>query len=313
MFGLLGALFGPRVRLPRDQVTRLPRAARKAAKAELAAITAAMDKISALPGIADIQNNKRVPRGFYAAVDELRVAYDAYAAVARKFLNIDDDVAQPGQPGGTAACYAGPMPVHGVEALIIYRATRSWRDFQAVAKDMGDLGELLFKEIQARHTGKDPEKIRMTGKAVQGGRIALAQHKRPCPMLDEGKQRCRIWEQRPIACRMHFPTGGGSAHQPDDPGYPKEAKAINIRLPVKQQVAMQQLDKRMAMQTSPFMYAAMLQLLQLAEGNVIPEVGEAPVKMQQDGQVAARANRNVRHAKKFQKKGKPKGKPKKRR
>ena len=41
----------------------------------------------------------------------------------------------------------------------------------------------------------------------------------------------------------------------------------------------------------------------------MPEVGEAPRKMQQDGRVAQRANRNVKHAKKFQKgKGTTKGK-----
>ena len=50
--------------------------------------------------------------------------------------------------------------------------------------------------------------------------------------------------------------------------------------------------------------------LQLAEGALIQEVGEAPIKMQQDGHVAQRANRNVRHAKKYQKKGKSRGKKK---
>ncbi|MBL4683977.1 MAG: YkgJ family cysteine cluster protein [Nannocystaceae bacterium] len=304
MLGLLGALFGPRVRLPRDNVTRLPRSARKAAKAEIAALQSALDKISALPGVADIKANGRVPRGFYDAVDEMHAAYDAYAAIVRKFLSVDQDAKQPGQPGGTAACYAGPMPVHQVEALAIYRATRSWRDFQSVAKDMGELGELLFNEIQSGHTGKDPEKIRMTGKAVQNGRIALAKNMRPCPFLDEGKQRCRIWEHRPIACRMHYPNGGGDAHRPDNEGYPKQAKAINIRLPVKQQVTMQQLDKRLLLELSPFMYAAMLQMLQLADGSLVQEVGEAPIKMQQDGRVSQRANRNVRHAKKFQKRPK---------
>jgi len=306
MFGLFGALFGPRVRLPRDRVTRVPRAARKAAKAELTTLSAALTKVSALPGIADIKNNGRVPRGFYAAVDELHAAYDAYVAVARKFVNIDDDVKQPGEPGGTAACYAGPMPVHGVEALAIYHEARGWRDFQSVAKQLGALGEQLFAEIQKGHTGKDPEKIRMTGKAVQGGRVALAKTMQPCPFLDQSKQRCRVWDKRPIACRMHFPNGGPEAHKPDSDAYPKEAKAINLRLPVKQQVTLQQLDKRLALELSPFLYASTLQVLQIAEGSLIQEIGEAPVKMQQDGQVAQRANRNVRHAKKYQKKGKGK-------
>lgn len=310
MLGLLGALFGPRVRLPRDHVTRAPRSARKAAKAEIQALQASLDKLSGLPGVADIKGNGRVPRGFYEAVEEMHAAYDAYVAIARKFLPIAEDVKQPGEPGGTAACYSGPM-VHGVEALAIYREARTWRDFQSVAKTMGELGEQLFNQIQANHTGKDPEKIRMSGKAVQSGRIALAKQMHACPLLDESKERCRVWDKRPISCRMHFPKGDAELHRPDHAEWPKGAKAFNLRLPVKQQVTMQQLDKRLALELSPFLYASVLQILQLAEGGLIQEIGEAPVKVQQDGHVAQRANRNVRHAKKFQKKGKGKSKKRK--
>jgi hypothetical protein len=49
-------------------------------------------------------------------------------------------------------------------------------------------------------------------------------------------------------------------------------------------------------------YASVLQLLQLGEGQMLQEVGEAPQRMQQDGRVAQKANRNVSHAKKFAKK-----------
>ena len=46
---------------------------------------------------------------------------------------------------------------------------------------------------------------------------------------------------------------------------------------------------------------------QITEGHQLQEVGEAPARMQQDGQVTRRANRNVRHAAKFNK-GRRKGK-----
>ena len=62
----------------------------------------------------------------------------------------------------------------------------------------------------------------------------------------------------------------------------------------------------MNLELSPFLYAAVLQLLQIAEGQQINEAGEAPARMQQDGAVARPANRNVAHAKKFQKKKKKK-------
>ena len=306
VLGLLGALFGPRNRLPRDQVTRVPRSAKKAAAEAIAGMTNALTKLSALPGIADIKDNKRVPRGFYELVDTFLKHVDEYQAIARKHLPIADDVKRPGEPGGTGDCYPAPIGLNAIEALNIYRSIRPWRDFQEVAKQLAELGELQFKDIQAGHSGKNPEKIRMGGRAVREGRIAFAKRMQPCPFLDQKRDRCRIWEQRPVVCRMHYPTTPPEMSRPDHEAWPIAVKAKNIRLPVKVQVQLAQLDKRMMLQVSPFLYAGVLQLLQMSEGQPIQEVGEAPQRMQQDGQVAQKANRNVKHAAKFKKKKKKK-------
>lgn len=309
---LLTAVLGPRPRLPRDHVTRPSRSARKAFKAEGATLQAALDELSGLPGIADIKQNKRLPRGFTAAVEAMHSAYDAYFDVVRKFLPGAEEAKRPGEPGGCGACYSAPMPVMGVEAIAIYREVRPWRDFPKIAQRLADLGEQQFKDMQALHTGKDPEKMRLSGKAVQKGRVAFAKRMQACPFLDEGKQRCRIWEHRPVCCRMHLPRVDEATSRPEHEGWPTAVKAHNVRMPVKQQVTVRQLDKRLALDLNPFLYASILQLAQIAEGDLIPEVGEAPRKMQQDGRVARRANRNVKHAKKYQKgkggKSKSKGK-----
>lgn len=303
-FGFIGALFGARNRLPRDHVTRLPRSAKKAAKVAIAGMKDAVDKIGALPGIADIADTKRVPRGFYDLVEAFVTNADEYQTTARKHLPIADDVRRPGEPGGTGPCYSAPMGVSGIETLNIFRTVRQWRDFPDLARRLGELGEQQFKAIQAGHAGKDPEKIRMGGKAVRQGRIEFAKTMQPCPFLDQKRDKCRIWEQRPMVCRMHNPTTPTEKNRPDDEAWPKGVEAKNIRPPVKVQVALGQLDKRMTLQISPFLYAGILQLLQLSDGNLIQEVGEAPQRMQQDGQVARKANRNVKHAKKFKKKKK---------
>jgi Fe-S-cluster containining protein len=309
---LLGILFGPRLRLPRDRITRPPRRANKAAKASIDAMQAALDKLSALPGIADVKQTKRLPRGFSEAMQELRVAYDQYFDTVRSFLPGGPEAKRPGEPGGCGACYETVMPVMAVEAIDLYRETRPWRDFPKVAERMAAQGEQQIKDIQARHTGKDPEKMRMAGKAVQEGRVAYAKRMQACPLLDEAKQRCRAWDKRPIACRMHLPLVDEAAARPDHDGWPKAVKAHNVRLPVRQQVAVRQLEKRLGLDLNPFLSVSILQLAQLTEGQVLPESGEAPQRMQQDGQVAQRANRNVKHAKKFQKdKGKGQGKGKK--
>ncbi|MCA9704928.1 MAG: YkgJ family cysteine cluster protein [Myxococcales bacterium] len=309
---LLGILFGPRLRLPRDQITRPSGKARKAAKVSIGRMQSALDTISGLPGIADIKQTKRLPRGFSEAVTELHAAYDEYFDTVRKFLPGGLEAKRPGEPGGCGACYASTMPVMSIEAIDIYREVRPWRDFPKIAQALAEQGEQQIKDIQALHTGKDAEKLRMAGKAVQQGRVDYAKRMKPCPFLDEGKQRCRIWEQRPVCCRMHLPRTDEAQNRPDHAGWPKSVKAHNVRLPVKQQVVVRQLEKRLALELSPFLSASILQLAQLTEGELIPEVGEAPRKMQQDGQIAQRANRNVKHAKKFQKGKAKRGASKKR-
>ncbi|TPV93860.1 MAG: YkgJ family cysteine cluster protein [Myxococcales bacterium FL481] len=297
--GLLDLILRRGNRLPRDQVTRLSRRARAASKAEVAAMHTAIEKISALPGLADVNRTKRVPKGFYGAVDELVRLYDEYLTKVRHEMGLEE-AAVAGQGEGVAACHDVPMGVAGIESLNIYRHARTWKDFPQVAQRLGEASEKLFQEIQSRHKGKDPEKIRMTGKAVFDGRRAFAKTATPCPFLDANRSKCRIWDRRPIVCRMHH-----LPHNPDwaHPQHPRfdDLKAKNLRLPVRQQLELTRIDKRMELQASPFLHVGVMQLLNLAGGELIPEVGEAARRMGQDGRVAQRANRNVRHAKKFKK------------
>ena len=95
---LIGLIFGPRLKLPRDHVTRPSRRATKAAKPSIDAMQAALDKISGLPGIADVKQTKRLPRGFSEAMQELRTAYDQYFETVRKFLPGGLEAKRPGEP-----------------------------------------------------------------------------------------------------------------------------------------------------------------------------------------------------------------------
>ncbi len=296
---ILKGLFGRKHRLPRDQVTRLPRAVRKATEPQVAAIQAALDEIAALPNLADIALTKKAPKGFYAAAERFAAAYDAYVEEVARLMGLGT-ATRPGTPEGHRGCFEQPCPVTGIEGLLIYRKIRPWPDFPAVAKELARLGEAQFKEIQDRHTGKDAEQIAMTSAAVIDGRLALAQRGEPCPLLDPATKRCRVWEVRPMTCRMHFNAGDPEQADPRHASFKKMA-ARNIRLPVRQQLALMQLEKRMMLQAAPFLNATVLQLLQFAEGQSIPEVGEAPTRFAADGQPAPKANRNNPGAKKFQK------------
>jgi Fe-S-cluster containining protein len=302
--GLLSVLFGPRIRLPQDQLTKIPRSVRKRAREYVDGMQKAIDEIAAMPGLADIGKTKQLPRGLSERVEVLVGHYDRYADEARAALDLRE-APRMGTPEGAGACLAAPMGVFGVELLRIYRHVRTWHDFPAIAQRLGTLAEALMKEIQSRHKGKDPEKIRLGSSAVGAGRLAFSQRGEACPFLDGERRRCRIWDVRPIVCRMHHITTDPAWSDPRHAAH-KEVRAKNLRLPIRQHVGLQQIDKRMGLSLSPFLYVGLLQLLQLGGGELIPEVGEAPRRMQMDGRVAQRANRNVRHAKKFQKKKKRK-------
>lgn len=310
VFEFITALFGPRIKLARDRVTRLPRRVRKSAKEHVETMQRIVDDLAGLEGIADVKESKRLPRGFYDRVEDLLAAYDRYLAAVREGLGDKADGMFPaGTPEGVGGCYAAPFGVTGPEAMLIYREVRTWRDFPQIAQRLGELGEQQFKDIQEGHRGRDPDKIRMTSKAAGLGRKRFSERGEACPFLNESKGRCRLGDKRPMTCRMHHIGGDTAKGDPRHEDH-ENAELLNIRVPVRPQVAISQLDKRMDMGLTPFLYASVLQLLQFAEGELILEVGEAPRRMQQDGRVAQKANRNVKHAKKFQK-GKNKSKPKK--
>lgn len=298
---VLKSLFGRRIRLPRDHVTKVPRAARKAAEPQIPAIQAALDAIAALPGLADVATTKHLPKGFFAAAQAFLAAYDAYVAVVAQHIPALRDAPRAGTPAGYRACYEQPAAVTGVEGLTIYRAIRPWKDFPQVAKELARIGEQQYKDIQALHTGKDPEKISMAGPAVQEGRQVAARRGDLCPLLDPQAHRCRAWDVRPLACRMHFVLSDPTWSDPRDEHFPRQVKPFNVRLPMRQQIALMQIEKRMLLSPVPFLNANILQWLQLAEGASLPEVGEAPVRFAPDGQVAVKANRNKPGAKKFEK------------
>lgn len=297
----LKSLFGRRIRLPRDHVTKPSRAARKAAEPQVAAIQAAIDAIAALDGLADVATTKRLPRGFFAAAQALTAAYDDYIRVVVEHTPALQTAARPGTPQGWRSCYEQPIGVTGVEGLAIYRAIRPWKDFPQVAQELARTGEAQYKEIQALHTGKDPDKISMAGPAVQQGRLNSARRRELCPLLDPETHRCRAWDNRPFACRMHFVLSDPAWTDPQDEHFPKQVQAVNVRMPLRQQVALMQIEKRMMLAPAPFLNANILQWLHLAKGEGLSEAGEAPVRFAPDGQPAVKANRNRPNAKKYEK------------
>lgn len=293
-------------RLPRDRVTRISLRAKRAGKPHAEEMKAALARLAALPGIADIKETKRVPRGFFEAFGAFRTAYDAWLDAVRPFVRGADDAHRAGEGDGSLACYEHPLGVGPVEALAIFRASRPFPDYPQLAEQMGRLAERQFTLIQQGHTGKDPEKIRLGSKAAREGRLAYVREKHVCPFLDTERRRCRLGEAKPLVCRMHHLAGTPEDLDPATEHYPRRVVAYNLRPPIGVQAKLTELDKRTTLAFSPFLFAGQLQALELAGGGLIQEVGEAPARMQQGGRIDSRVNRNRPTAKKFQKKKKKK-------
>lgn len=301
---LLDGIFGPRNKLPRDKRQRIPGRVKRATKAEGLAVKQAVDTLSGLDGIADITTDKlTLPRGFSKSFETVLEHYDSYIDRVADLMGVAD-LPRAGTPEGQNACYEAPMGVSAVESFHIYRTIRSWKDFPRVGQSMGEQAQSLMDAIQSRHQGKDPEKIRLGGKAVGEGRLTLIKEGKPCPFLDKSRGRCRIWEQRPAVCRMHFIRSDPEWSHPEHDRF-EDVDAVNIRWPMQAQVGLTQLDKRLNLQLSPFMYVSTLQLLEMSQGDMVLEVGETPRRMGEDGRVSQRANRGKKTAKKY-KKGKGK-------
>lgn len=304
----LRILFGPKIRLPRDQSTKIPRKVRREAEtqAHIEALAKAIDAIAALPGLAEISDKKRVPTGFYSRVHELWKHYDAYADTIRQAMGWQD-LPRAGKDDGIYGCYTAPIGVSPAESIAISRVLPNLPDLATLAPKFQERAQQQIEDIQGHCKEKDREKPGPV--AVLKGRQSYERRALPCPFLDETKRSCKIWDHRPISCRMHHLQGDPQQIKGDHPQY-EAAKVVNIRLPVKQQIALStHVDKRLG-EVNPLLFAGVLQALHIGGGQPLREVGQAPLRVGRDGQVVKTANKNVKGAKKFQKQKRKKGRRK---
>lgn len=306
----LRLIFGRRHRVPRDQSKRPNAAARKLAQDAAHELSQTINALADLPNFADIAQTRAVPAGFYRQVQEIWTAYDAYAQRIREAMSWTQ-LHQAGQgEQGIQGCYAAPMGVSPAESFAIAKDIAAHPNAATLAKSLHERANMVLEDIQSQQSKPNSEKA--DPYALQKGRHRYHARGLPCPLLDEGNQRCIVFDKRPISCRMHHLGDPAKRARGTDPDH-ANAQIVNIRLPAKAQVAMtQHVDKRMG-QISPLLFAGVLQALELGQGQSVREVGQARQKVGRDGRLVARANRNVSGSKKNQKnKQKQKRRPTKR-
>lgn len=132
----------------------------------------------------------RLPDHFFASLTELHATYDEYVArqIAAAGLRISCRVAC------SRCCHQAVHGVYSFEIVNLYRRLRMREDCRAVHDAFADYADRFQETV---------EQIGESGESdpVQGAIEAFAAAAMPCPFLLD--DRCRVYAERPLACRMY--------------------------------------------------------------------------------------------------------------
>jgi len=185
--------------LPRrkQQSLRLSPELADAASNHLLEMDERLEQLATLPGLEAFATTRRVPREFFTIWDQALAAYDRFLAV----MTGPGALAIRCQAGCSACCHEVPTGVQAVELLAIYERYRQFDDFAQLhnrACDLADhVTELIAEQAQGQQT------IDSTDPAFTKALMAYRSERKPCVFLGPDS-RCRIYDRRPIPCRMHF-------------------------------------------------------------------------------------------------------------
>ena len=146
--------------------------------------------LAACEGVAAFAAAGWLPDLFFALLDELYAAFDQYIAhqIAAGGLAISCHNAC------SRCCHQAVHGVYSFEIVNLYRRLRARPDYRAIHAAFAD------------YAGRFEETVEQIGESgdrdpVQGAIEAFAAAALPCPLLLDG--RCRVYADRPVACRMY--------------------------------------------------------------------------------------------------------------
>lgn len=181
---------------------------------------ARLEELANLPGLEAFAQTQRLPPRFFELWDAALAAYDHYL----------DVMTGPGAlqirctSGCTACCHEVPTGVQAVELLAIYERFREFPDFVELHNRACDLADQFTRLLAEQAPGQTA--IASDSPSAARALLAYRRERLPCVFLGED-QRCRIYERRPIPCRMHFSLSNPQWCMSD---HPKAERAITPNL-----------------------------------------------------------------------------------
>lgn len=211
--GTIGAVRGLlkrlRARGPGREVV-VPRAVAERAAEDLLAMDEALEDLAQLDGLEEFSRTRRIPERFLPLWRDALRAYDRYVATMIEGSGMQTRC----EVGCTACCHDVPTGVQAIELLALYATYRDFPDFPALHDRACDLADVLHDLLHERPP--EAPTAPSDDDAYRDAQLAYRRARHPCAFLDDAG-RCRVYDDRPIPCRMHFAVTDPSWCWADDP------------------------------------------------------------------------------------------------
>ena len=203
-------------------------------------LTELAQAMSACEGVDEFAETGWLPERFFALLEELYAAFDAYVAhnLAASDLRILC------RAGCSRCCHQAVHGVYAFEIVNLYRLLRPLGEFDAIRAAFAAYAEQFQATVE--QVGESDSE----GDPVQHAVEAFIAAALPCPLLEN--DRCRVYAQRPMPCRMY--------HSLTDPVHclTPRGETFNIEMPAAVSEILWSLSDRLAFPFSTFLAQGMV-------------------------------------------------------
>lgn len=218
-----------------------------AASDHLLEMDARLEQLAELPGLEAFASTRVLPREFFEIWDQALAAYDRYLAA----MTGPGGLAVRCGAGCDACCHEVPTGVQTVELLAIYERYREFPDFAQLHNRACELADQLTALLAEQAPGE--RQIDSGSPAAARALLAYRRKRLPCVFLGPDS-RCRIYDRRPIPCRMHFALTEPQWCESDD-AHAEDAVTPNLEPPSDMLVHMKTIASRLGLDSlSPTLF-----------------------------------------------------------
>ncbi len=192
--------------LPRQRSMRISLEAAAAAATHIVRMKEHLEAIVALEGVdsleqaaVDLVQRKRLPRVFFERMEAALAEYDQYIAMVIERAPLEVTC----QAGCNACCHGAPTGVRACEILVLYRRVRRFGDFRDLHNRAVLLSDQLMEDLRSV-SPRSTITVLTDSKAFRRAYLKYMRRRNPCVFVDPTSGLCRVYDVRPISCRMHL-------------------------------------------------------------------------------------------------------------